>query len=529
MNDATMPNAETVVPVDATLAERMHLRFAGAEKRYGTYFNGLRLVGDKMEMDDDAGSGAREVPGQPPTIELWQRHLDGDRPLGVSPLREDGMCRWGVVDLDGKDVPGGYAAIDHADIWARCQREGLPLVVCRSKSGGAHILLFCSEWVEQSAMNAALANCAARLRLSAKIDKFPPAEGKGNWLNMPYFGGDATDRYGVKKGGMAMGLEEFVYVAEEAAVGPEIIAELARPSRSKKDAAAGPERAQRDLKRFAGEIAVQAEGGRATQLNRHAFSMGRMVGAGWIGEEEVSNALLRAAMENPIPLKVTEALGHVQSGLKAGQKEPMEDDANADRFPAIETLTVWTGGEDPIWEFQLTGWPKVKMTVREAMNYRHFNTRCAEAGIGPFRPLKEAAWNDRLSEARRTAEVKQIPKDETVEFQFRELLSEFLFDRNRSDQIADLHLRKPVHIDEEDRIYFLFQALQRHAASTSGAFRYASLQRLGGLIRSLLGENHGKTTKKVNGKSVEITWVRMSAFDQIEGEIPLPPIPGEPI
>ena len=214
-------------------------------------------------------------------------HLDGDRPLGISPLREDRTCRWGVVDVDSYDI-------DHAALWEKVNKESLPVVTCRSKSGGAHLFLFAKDWTPQATMHAALTAVAARLTFPS-IDIFPRADGAGNWLNMPYFGGDKTDRYGVKKGGMAMGLEEFVHVAGEAAVGPNQIAQLARPARSKKDATAGPERAQRELKRFAGEIAAQGEGGRNNLLNKHAFAMGRMVGSGWIDADVVEGGRMRAA------------------------------------------------------------------------------------------------------------------------------------------------------------------------------------------------------------------------------------------
>ena len=36
-----------------------------------------------------------------------------------------------------------------------------------------------------------------------KQDALAKPEDKGNWLNMPYFGGDATDRYGIKPAGTA--------------------------------------------------------------------------------------------------------------------------------------------------------------------------------------------------------------------------------------------------------------------------------------------------------------------------------------
>ncbi|NEK55230.1 hypothetical protein GUK36_39010, partial [Rhizobium leguminosarum] len=109
---------------EASPAHRLHELFLGAETRHGTYDPArLRLVGSKMEMKDPAGNGPRDVNG-PATAELWEKHLAGTRPLGVSPLREDGMCRFGVVDIDLYD--GGF---NHGELAEKIRRAGLPLIL----------------------------------------------------------------------------------------------------------------------------------------------------------------------------------------------------------------------------------------------------------------------------------------------------------------------------------------------------------------------------------------------------------------
>ena len=74
--------------------------------------------------------------------------------------------------------------------------------MCRSKSGGAHLLLF-----------------TERLGLPTKTEIFPKQVVAGgpkssNWLNMPYFRGDETNRCGVRADGSAMTLAEFVRFAD---------------------------------------------------------------------------------------------------------------------------------------------------------------------------------------------------------------------------------------------------------------------------------------------------------------------------
>ena len=70
------------------------------------------------------------------TDELWQAHLDGEGPsLGIIPIMADNTSRWGCIDID-------TYPIDYRKIINSIRTLQLPLVPCRSKSGGLHIFLF---------------------------------------------------------------------------------------------------------------------------------------------------------------------------------------------------------------------------------------------------------------------------------------------------------------------------------------------------------------------------------------------------
>ncbi|NBS69068.1 hypothetical protein EBT31_09160, partial [bacterium] len=103
--------------------------FQGLDIAYGTY---------KIEKDKDNGKrvGKALVVRKPPTDDIWQAHLDGIEPaLGIIPIRADNSCIWGTIDID-------QYPIDHAALVQKIKKLGLPLIVCRSKSGGAHCFLF---------------------------------------------------------------------------------------------------------------------------------------------------------------------------------------------------------------------------------------------------------------------------------------------------------------------------------------------------------------------------------------------------
>ena len=65
--------------------------------------------------------------------------------------------------------------------------------------------------------------------------------------------------------------------------------------RSRDTTANRPERAQQKLKGYVAEIAETPKGARAKTLYGRAKDMGKMVGANWIDEGEVFDALLQAA------------------------------------------------------------------------------------------------------------------------------------------------------------------------------------------------------------------------------------------
>ena len=90
----------------------------------------------------------------------------------------------------------------------------LPLVVCRSKSGGAHVFLFSEKPVAAERMRDKLTEIKTLLgyggsEVFPKQIQLKSQDDTGNFLNLPYFNGDDTTRYAFKDDGTAATLEEF--------------------------------------------------------------------------------------------------------------------------------------------------------------------------------------------------------------------------------------------------------------------------------------------------------------------------------
>ena len=118
--------------------------FQGLERARGVTYV------DKKGADGQKIKGKSFVAREPVTEELWLSHLQGKEPsLGIIPINDDNKCRWGCIDIDS------YAGFDHKKLINKIKSLKLPLVVFRSKSGGAHVFLFTEVPVEAKIVSGA--------------------------------------------------------------------------------------------------------------------------------------------------------------------------------------------------------------------------------------------------------------------------------------------------------------------------------------------------------------------------------------
>jgi len=176
--------------------------FKGLERAHGCtkvstpVENGVKLKGQSF------------VVRKPVTPNLWKMHLEGKQSLGIIPINESNECIWGCVDIDS------YAGFDHKKLIDKIIALKLPLIVCRSKSGGAHVFLFSEQPVAAERMRDKLTEIKTLLgygdsEVFPKQIQLKSQDDTGNFLNLPYFNGNKTTRYAFKGDGEAATLEEF--------------------------------------------------------------------------------------------------------------------------------------------------------------------------------------------------------------------------------------------------------------------------------------------------------------------------------
>ena len=222
------------------LAEAFYRLFSGLDRAYGTY-----AIGDKNEKTGKVG-GRAVTRKTAITVREWRAHLQGTTGLGIPPLKDDATVSFVAIDVDDYRM-------DVAQFNEKIQQLHLPIVAARSKSGGAHGYIFFIGRVLGRAARAKMREIAAALGYP-KAEIFPKHEvltwsievdgeerswheteeearlalvntpngeltrAVGNWINVPYFGGEMSLRYAVGSDGVALSPEEFVRYAETLAI-----------------------------------------------------------------------------------------------------------------------------------------------------------------------------------------------------------------------------------------------------------------------------------------------------------------------
>lgn len=132
----------------------------------------------------------------PVTNELVNKHLTGEISLGYIPITPDGKCSAGFVDDDShkKDKSKPVQKYDYNKLLQKIKFLNLPVVVTKSKSGGAHIGLFFdkpypAKDVRHMLKKVAYQLCDGTPEIFPKQEQLQPNE-TGSFINLPYHKGN---------------------------------------------------------------------------------------------------------------------------------------------------------------------------------------------------------------------------------------------------------------------------------------------------------------------------------------------------
>jgi hypothetical protein len=184
------------------MKEKFKEIFTGLQSAYGQYQKGERSETGKQK-------GKAFIIRKPITDNLWEDHLNGvDPALGIIPINENNNCKWGCIDIDQYNL-------NHKELIQKIRNLKFPLIVFRSKSGGAHIFLFTKEFISAELMQTTLKKISDSLGYQG-VEIFPKQTeilvergDTGNFLNLPYHNQTKGLRYAFDDNGAALSVEEF--------------------------------------------------------------------------------------------------------------------------------------------------------------------------------------------------------------------------------------------------------------------------------------------------------------------------------
>lgn len=492
-------------------AERFSALFSGYTQAYGTY----AIRGSSQ--DGKAIGKAQTLRGEP-TVELYKNHLEGKGAgLGIIMLREDNTVYFGAIDYDNKTM-------DHKKAEAKVRELNLPLVLCRSKSGGGHFYCFTSEPVPAFVMRDRLGEWASLLGMAATTEQFPKQTSRfndadiGNWINLPYFQADATNRFAIINGESAP-LAEFLDLAEKSRQS------LEQMQLASKEATILFEEGPPCLQ------TIETQGGFMEGTKKDGmFNVGVYLKKAhpddWAGRMDSYNL----AMAN---LKSDEVQGLVKQLSKKDYSykcklAPInaccnrrvcrtrmfgvgQTDTDESRGYALGGLTRYESpnGDEPLWALEVNG-KRVLVTTQQIYSRDEFNRACiSQANVIPVH-MTPARWLKFLNELLPTADLVPLPEDASPLGQLWEYIEMFLTQQVMAQDKDQVMMGQPYR--EGDTVYFRSVDLFKYLDSRR--IQYKSQQFVWDFLRRRGGD---KSFWNIGGKGVNV-W-----------HLPAPVTPTEPV
>ena len=489
--------------------KRFQAIFKGLDIAYGTYVI-------KSERNDGKQAGKATVVRKPPTDDLWEKHLGGVEPsLGIIPIRADNSCIWGCIDID-------QYPLDHKGLVEKVSQLKLPLVVCRSKSGGAHVFLFTKEPIPAAEMQEYLKNAAALLGEAGR-EIFPKQSeilvdrgDTGNFLNLPYFGGDAGTRYAFHPNGESASLEEFfeLYDANVQELPVKIPEPPAQAESPIKD---GPPCLQ----------ALCAQGFPEGTRNNGLFNIGvylkkahpddwedKMVEYNFkyvsppLPNNEVQVVLKQAGKKDyqykckDVPLNA-----FCNSGLCRTRKHGIG--SSGPDAPQMSSLSKYAS-EPPLWFLDVNG-RRVELDTDSLYNQMAFQKACMEKLNLVPPTLRKQDWeqllNALLKEMVETQAITEASEDTSITGRFTDLLEEFTTHMQQALDREEVIMGRPWRDDDEAKTYFRIKDLEGHLKRNS--FLGLSAPKMAQRLRDMGGE---PISMFIKGRTIRC-W-RIPSFDK---------------
>jgi hypothetical protein len=437
--------------------------FEGLNSAYGQY------IPSTVHSSNGKQKGRPFTVKKPVIDVLWENHLKGKEPaLGIIPINEKNLCRWGCIDIDQYDF-------NHKKFIKKIKQKKLPLVVCRSKSGGAHVFLFVSEWIEAAAMREKLKVMAATLGYS-ECEIFPKQEylliergDTGSFLNLPYHGGDNTTRYAFKDDGDAANLKEFIELHNKYKLTKEKFENLTIESEKEQNIKDGPPCLQ----------TLCREGFPEGTRNNGLYNIGVYLKKANPDTWQTDLATYNTKFMKP-PLSPQQVMTTISSLNKKDYQYKCKDQpicnycdsltcqtrkfgiGNGTLMPDISNLRKFTS-DPPRW-FVNVGGETVDVKTNELRTFDLFDEACMDQISIKLPNVSKPIWGKVISNLMKAVEEIEAPETLKYKKQLEEHLENFTTDRAAGKQKTDIN--RGVSWTDEGKTYFKFKDFWKYLQNT---------------------------------------------------------------
>jgi hypothetical protein len=498
------------------MLERLAALFAGLDRAHGVY------VLAKKQAEGEKVKGRALTEAKPVTLEVWRAHVEGTQGLGIVPLMDDGNVWWACIDID--TYPLDLIALE-----AKLNQLKLPLVVIRSKSGGAHLVLFLAAPTSARFVRAKLQEWAILIGYPG-VEIFPKQTEHrgtgdiGNWLNMPYFGGDGSPRHAIFNGA-PLSLADFLDFAEGRRVTKDALEKFL----------VGGDEAFNDAPPCLQHL-IKTGFPRGTR-NKGLFNLGVFsrfaFGDDWQQKVDDMN---RRYMDPPLSsgevTTTVKSLGRKNYFYSCSQ-DPIVSVCNKDicrtrKYGIGEASAasppVMIGGitkinsDPPVYVVEVEA-VQIECTAQDILEQHRFRKLVFERANKVVPLLKGPQWDAMLNEKMATMEVVAAPEDSGPEGQFRMHLENFCTSRVTANTLDEILLGKPFINVDDGRTYFRSTDLIRYLEQQH--FREFNERKIWAVLKRMDCKHRQFSMK---GKCVTV-WAIPSFKDQSE-PFATPPIDG---
>ena len=500
-----------------TQAGRLLASFLGAKSAHGTTTVGR--VGRNGKADSKS-----MIVREPLTEALVQLHIDGKSGVGAIPINEENKCQFGALDIDVYDL-------NHNEMQDKIQTLKLPLVHCRSKSGGAHLYLFLKDWEQAADIRDYLTEMSIALGHSGcevfpKQDTIIAERGDvGNFINMPYFNADLPQRYAFNSKTEAMELDEFLDTVDKSRVSLSDLEgmRLSKPRQHFTDGppclehlfSDGPVEEFRNNTLF--NVARYCKMKSPDQWQQEFEGYNRTLASPPLPSSEIVNLTKQHEKKEYLCTCTDEPMrSYCDPAVCATRKFGIGNDAPD--AVTVGGLTIMLS--EPRLFFMDVDGDRIQLSTEQLQNQTLFQRACMDQKNMMPPTMKPQKWQQLVNSLMQGATFLEVPPELTIAGQFKDHLRNYCTSHVRAMSPEEMDMGKPW-TDGGTTKFKLDGLLEYlHHRRFSGPTRGQLMQ----MIRDLGGDtgkqNVVKRSPKGEIKSTLRCWV-IPAFDEGEVELPI--------